>query len=38
MGVPLSDCVSLLSLTRLEPAGWTERMGYAHSVLGYPFR
>ena len=37
-GVPLSDYVSLLSLTRFEPAGWTERMGYAHSVVDYLFR
>ena len=26
------------SLTRFEPAGWTERMGYAHSVVDYLFR
>lgn len=37
-GVPLPDYVSLLSLTRFEPAGWTERMGYAHSVVDYLFR
>ena len=37
-GVPLSDYVSLLSLARFEPAGWTERMGYAHSVVDYLFR
>ena len=37
-GVPLSDYVALLSLTRFEPAGWTERMGYAHSVVDYLFR
>ena len=37
-GVPLSDYVALLSLARFEPAGWTERMGYAHSVVDYLFR
>ena len=37
-GVPLSEYVSLLSLTRFEPSGWTERMGFAHSVVDYLFR
>ena len=37
-GVPLSDYVALLSLARFEPAGWTERMGYAHSVVDYHLR
>lgn len=36
--MPRSDYVSLLSLTRFEHAGWTERMGYAHSVVDYLFR
>ena len=37
-GVPLSAYVEQLSLVRFEPAGWTDRMGYAHSVVDYLFR
>ena len=37
-GVPLSDYVAALAHARFEPAGWTQEMGYASSVVDYVFR
>ena len=37
-GVPLSAYVGRLSGMRFEPEGWTERMGYANSIVDYVFR
>ena len=37
-GVPLATYVRHFGYTRFEPSGWTERMGYAHSIVDYVFR
>ena len=36
-GVPLAAFVEHLAVSRFEPAGWTERMGYSHSIVDYVF-
>ena len=36
-GVPLAAFVEQLAVSRFEPAGWTERMGYSHAIVDYVY-